>query len=262
MELTVLVENNCKIDYYLLAEPALSFLLENDYQKALFDCGYSDTFIKNAYKLGLDLSDVTDIILSHGHIDHTAGLLRLQDLYKKMLKAGISLNTKTIIAHPEIFDVNLDRNARNIGFPGKESDISDIFDVELTREPRWLSPNLVFLGEIPLNHNTDYKYHDESALAYKTKEGLVIISGCSHVGIANIIEHAKKVTKEERIYSVIGGLHLTDKTEYKIRELGIYLRNENIKEFYPCHCCDLNSKIILSEYIKMKEVYSGLKISF
>ena len=57
MDLTVLVDNNCKTNYFLLGEPGLSFLLENDYQKILFDCGYSDVFIKNAYKLGLDLTE-------------------------------------------------------------------------------------------------------------------------------------------------------------------------------------------------------------
>ena len=119
MDLTVLVDNNCKIEYNLLAEPALSFLLENEYHKVLFDCGYSDVFIKNAYKLGLDLSDVTDIVLSHGHNDHTGGLLRLEALYRKMMKAGISLNLKTIFCTPNAFDIKLDTNDRNIGFPGK-----------------------------------------------------------------------------------------------------------------------------------------------
>ena len=75
MKLTVLVDNNTSNDRYLLGEPAFSVLLENEYQKTLFDCGFSDAFIKNAYKLGLDLSDVTEIILSHGHNDHTGGLL-------------------------------------------------------------------------------------------------------------------------------------------------------------------------------------------
>lgn len=262
MELTVLVDNNCKTDYYLLAEPALSFLLENDYQKVLFDCGYTDVFIKNAYKLGLDLSDVTDIILSHGHIDHTGGFLRLQDLYRKMLKAGISLNMKNIIAHPDAFEPKLDKNSRNIGFPGSLKDICDIFEVDLTREPKWLTPKLLYLGEIFPAYNYDPKVKDETALVYKSPHGLVIIAGCSHVGIANIIEQAKRLTKENHIFAFIGGLHLVEKTEYKIRELGIYLRNQNIDNFYPCHCCDLNSKIILSEYIKMKEVYSGLKLKF
>ena len=262
MELTVLVDNNCKTDYYLLAEPALSFLLENNYQKILFDCGYSDVFIKNAYKLGLDLGDVTDVVLSHGHIDHTGGFMRLQDLYKKMLKAGISLNMKNVIAHPDIFEPKLDKNSKNVGFPGTQQDIFDLFDVELTRSPKWLTPKLLYMGEIFPTYEYDYKLRDETALAYMADEGLVIIAGCSHVGIANIIGHAKRLTKETRIFSFIGGLHLVDKSEYKIRELGIYLRNQNIVNFYPCHCCDLNSRIILSEYVKMKEVYSGLKLKF
>ncbi len=262
MNLTVLVDNNCKLDYNLLAEPALSFLLENEYHKVLFDCGYSDVFIKNAYKLGLDLSDVTDIVFSHGHNDHTAGLLRLETLYRKILKAGISLNLKTIFTTPSTFGVKLDRNGKNIGYPARIDDLSDIFEVSYTREPLWLAPKLLFLGVIPKVHDTDYKYDDDSALVYKSKKGLVIISGCAHVGIKNLIEYAQKVTDEKRIDTFIGGLHLVDKSEYKIRELGIYLKGLNIENFYPCHCCDLNSKIILSEYLKVKEVYSGLRLAF
>lgn len=262
MKLTVLVDNNTCNDRYLLGEPAFSVLLENDYQKTLFDCGYSDAFIKNAYKLGLDLSDITEIILSHGHNDHTGGLLRLEDLYRKMLKAGISLNLKTIIAHPEVFDVNLDENNVNIGYPGKPETLCDIFEVEYTAAPREITPKLIFLGEIVKRYNTDYRYNDDSAIVYKAQEGLVIITGCSHSGIRNIIEHAKYVTKDNRIHALIGGLHLYNKTEYKIREIGIYLRELNIQHFYPCHCCNRNSKIILSEYLKVNDVYSGLELTF
>lgn len=262
MDLTVLVDNNCKLNHNLLAEPALSFLLENEYHKVLFDCGYSDVFIKNAYKLGLDLSDVTDIVFSHGHNDHTAGLLRLEALYGKMLKAGISLNLKTIFSTPDAFEAKLDKNGKNIGYPARIEALSDIFEVNYTDEPFWLAPRLLFLGVIPKNHDTYYKYNDDSALVYKSEDGLVIISGCTHIGIKNLIEYAQKVTGEKRINTFIGGLHLIDNTEYCIRELGIYLKGLKLKNFYPCHCCDLNSKIILSEYLKVKEVYSGLRLTF
>lgn len=262
MDLTVLVDNNCKTGSHLLAEFGLSFLLENEYHKVLFDCGSSDVFIKNAYKMGLDLSHVTEIVLSHGHKDHTGGLMRLQDLYRKMLIAGISLNVKTIMAHPDVFEAKFNDNSENIGFPNSPANLCDIFDIEYSREPKWISPKLLYVGEIPKDYSTDYNYNDETALVYKSSKGLVVITGCAHVGVQNLIEYARKVTGENKIDSFIGGVFLCNKSEYKIRELGNYLKKQNITNFYPCHCCDLNTKLILSEYIKMKEVYSGLTLTF
>lgn len=261
MKLTVLVDNYCKLDSTLLGEFGFSVLLENEYHKVLFDCGFSDAFIKNAYKLELDLADVNEIILSHGHRDHTGGLLRLDALYRKMVIAGISLNLKTVITHPDVFEPKFNENNVDIGFPGDPSKLSDMFDIEYSSEPRWLTSKLLYLGEIPENYKTDYKYKDETALVYKGTNGLTIIAGCSHMGVPNIVEYAKKITGDPRIENFIGGIYLNNKTEYKVRELGIYLRDLNVKNFYPCHCCDLNSKIVLSEYIKLKEVYSGLTIS-
>lgn len=262
MNLTVLVDNNCKMGYPLTAETGLSFLLENDYHKILFDCGYSDVFIKNAYKLNIDLADLNEIVLSHGHVDHTAGLLKLDSIYRKMLNAGISLNQKTILAHPDVFEPKLNEKAEDIGFPGDSAKLCDIFDVEFSSNPKWITPKLLYSGEIPKFYNTDYKYKDETVLIFKASKGLVIITGCAHVSIPNIVHYAQKLTDEPRIDTFIGGVYLQNKSEYKIRELGIYLRNLNIQNFYPCHCCDLNAKIILSEYVKLKEVYSGLSLEF
>ena len=73
-QLTVLADNNTIIDKYLLGEPALSFYIEYDNKKILFDTGYSDVFISNAAKLGISLKDLDFIVLSHGHNDHTGGI--------------------------------------------------------------------------------------------------------------------------------------------------------------------------------------------
>lgn len=102
MKLTVLTDNNTIIDRYLLGEPALSFYLEDDGQQLLFDVGYSDVLIKNAQTLGIDLAQIPRIVISHGHDDHTRGL---QALHRQGL-----LVSKTVIAHPDAFSLNLRKN--------------------------------------------------------------------------------------------------------------------------------------------------------
>ena len=74
MKLTVLVDNHTYIDRYYLGEPAVCYLIEDGENMILLDTGYSDVFAENAARLGIDLSRVTDIVLSHGHNDHTGGL--------------------------------------------------------------------------------------------------------------------------------------------------------------------------------------------
>ena len=81
MKLTVLMDNNTLIDRYFLAEPGVSYLVEVDGKRILFDVGYSDAFITNARKLAIDLLDVDFVVLSHAHLDHTWGLIPLIRLY-------------------------------------------------------------------------------------------------------------------------------------------------------------------------------------
>ncbi len=71
MRLTVLVDNNTFIDQYLLGEPAVSYYIEAENKKILFDVGYSDVFLQNAAKLGIDLTQLDMLVFSHGHLDHT-----------------------------------------------------------------------------------------------------------------------------------------------------------------------------------------------
>ena len=82
MELTVLVDNNTHSGNCLLPEHGLSFYVEEENHKLLFDCGSTDAFIKNAHKMQIELEQVTDVILSHSHSDHIGGFLRLQSLYQ------------------------------------------------------------------------------------------------------------------------------------------------------------------------------------
>ena len=84
MKLTVLCDNNTYIDQYYLGEPALCFYIEDENRKILLDAGYSSVFKKNAALMNLDLNQLTDIVISHGHNDHTRGLKYLLPSLKKM----------------------------------------------------------------------------------------------------------------------------------------------------------------------------------
>ena len=77
MKLTVLVDNNTIIDRYFLAEPGLSFFIQDEDKTVLFDTGYSGIFLDNAHKMGLDLANLDYLVFSHSHLDHTWGSDRL-----------------------------------------------------------------------------------------------------------------------------------------------------------------------------------------
>lgn len=263
MELSVLVDNNSRGGSCLISEHGLSFFIEEYDLKLLFDCGSTDAFIKNAYNMKIDLANVTDIVLSHSHFDHIGGLLRLQSLYQKFKHIGIDFPAKNIIAHPDVFRPSESNILDNEAFHLSKEEMDKFFNLILTNKPMPLTHSLMYLGEIPTPQVVSMDYSsDESALAYKSKDGLVIISGCSHSGIDNIIEHAKYVTGINNINTVIGGLYLINKEEEEINRLGAYLRDQNVKRIFPCHCTDLEAKIILSKYVKIEDVATGQKYTW
>ena len=103
---------------------------------------------------------------------------------------------------------------------------------------------------------------DDSALAYISDNGLVIITGCSHAGICNIIEHAKKVCNEEKVYDVIGGFHLLNPSPNKLNNTVEYFKKCQPHAIYACHCTDLHSKIHLARVTNVKEVGVGLVLEY
>ena len=264
MKLTVLVDNKCQQNKCLISEHGLSFLIEDGRTNLLFDCGSTDAFIKNSYDLQIDLSKVTDVILSHGHTDHIGGFPRLQALYEQFRKSGINFNTKKLLAHPNVFRKENPEKFEKTPFPLKNDDFDEFFKIILTVEPQYITSKLVYLGEIPIKYGKVLRDYapDETALAYKSKKGLIIFSGCSHSGVKNIAEHAKDITGEKKINTIIGGLYLINRTEDEINELGEYLKEQRIEHIYPCHCTDIEAKAILSNYVKIEEIATGSRFDF
>lgn len=278
MKLTVLVDNNTLIDRYFFGEPGLSFLIQDKNMNILFDVGYSDAFIKNAESMDINLRDLDSVVISHGHMDHTWGLFYLIKQYTEAKIERLGYKKPELIAHPWTFLPKIVPNEEEIGAIITEDTLSRHFNMALSKEPVWLNENLVFLGEIlrsndfenksPIGkvlHNeesSDDYLLDDTALAYKSSQGLVIITGCSHAGICNIIEYAKLVCKENKIADVIGGFHLLNPDKDILEKTCTYIKNNNIMTLHPCHCTDLNSKIELSKVCKIKEVGVGTVLNY
>jgi len=262
MKITVLADNNSLIDRYFLAEPALSFYIEADGKKILFDAGYSDVFLKNAARLGIDLGGLDYIIISHGHLDHTWGLKHLFKFYKNAKKKPL------LIAHPDLFLPKF-FDGVEIGLKEDSQTLLKYFDICPSVVPLKITKNLFYLGEIPRKNDFEGAaiqgdlLLDDTALAFKGKYGLDIVTGCSHAGIVNIINYAKKVTKVKKVAAVIGGLHLMSPDDNVIKKTTDYLKKQKLKVLYPCHCVDLASKVALSNATHaVKETGAGMTMVF
>jgi 7,8-dihydropterin-6-yl-methyl-4-(beta-D-ribofuranosyl)aminobenzene 5'-phosphate synthase len=280
LSLTVLVDNTTLTDHYFLGEPGLSFILETKGKKILFDTGYSDAFLANAEKLGISLCDLDYVVISHGHRDHTNGLVPLASLLTNAKVNTSSYKVPELIAHSRCFYPRPKSPVANIGSILSEAEVRRQFKVNLSDKPLWITEDLVFLGEIPRKFSfewTDPEMRkivlpdgitvpdpllDDSALTFRSNEGLVIITGCSHAGICNITEYAREVSGERKVVDIIGGLHLLSPGPERIKETGAYLRNLHLKALHACHCTSLSSKIVLAENCPVQDVGSGIKFQW
>jgi 7,8-dihydropterin-6-yl-methyl-4-(beta-D-ribofuranosyl)aminobenzene 5'-phosphate synthase len=278
MKLTVLVDNNTLIDRYFYGEPGVSYLLEDNGLRVLFDVGYSDAFLRNAQKMNLSFSTLDYLVFSHGHLDHTWGLDPLLKYYMELAFEKIPYKKPEVVAHPELFESKIVMPEGENGSLLSKEKIANHLKLKLSKTPVWLTDSLVYLGEIPRTNDFENKkpigkitvngveqddyLKDDSALAYKADTGLVIITGCSHSGICNIIEYAKKVTGVSKIIDVIGGFHLYKPDSQQMEETVTYFKKLSPGVLHACHCTGLQSKIALSTVAKMEEVGVGLSLNF
>jgi 7,8-dihydropterin-6-yl-methyl-4-(beta-D-ribofuranosyl)aminobenzene 5'-phosphate synthase len=277
MKLTVLVDNNTLIDRYFYGEPAVSYFIEDGNKKILFDVGYSDIFLKNAQKMHIDLLNIHFVVLSHGHLDHTWGLVPLVQLYTEAEIEKINHRKPTLVAHPLIFSTRTINGLKEIGSIISKEKLANHFKLELSKNPVWLTEGLVFLGQIERTNDFEAKSPigkivgstldddyllDDSALAYKSRKGLVIITGCSHAGICNIVEYSKKICEENRVIDIIGGFHLLNPSKEQLQGTLHYMNELQPEKVHACHCTDLNSKIELSRVVDLKEVGVGLVLQY
>jgi 7,8-dihydropterin-6-yl-methyl-4-(beta-D-ribofuranosyl)aminobenzene 5'-phosphate synthase len=278
MELSVLVDNNTLIDRYFLAEPGVSFLVEDRGTRVLFDVGYSEIFIENAYKMGQDLRRLDWVALSHGHLDHTWGLGPLIRLYTEAAIEGLDAHLPTVIGAPGVFETKRLGDLGEIGAFVSAEKLARVFPVKTSAEPVWLTDRLVFLGKIPRRFDFEDSapigqlesdrgpvadpLDDDTSLAYVADRGLVVVAGCAHSGICNTVAHARDVCGRQAVLDIVGGFHLQAAGADRLEATARYLQVLSLSALHACHCTDLAAKIFLARTLPVREVGVGLKLGY
>jgi 7,8-dihydropterin-6-yl-methyl-4-(beta-D-ribofuranosyl)aminobenzene 5'-phosphate synthase len=161
-----------------------------------------------------------------------------------------------------------------------EEEARQHFSLGLSAEPVWITDDLVFLGEIPRRFPFEQgdpakrtirlpdgttqpdELLDDSALAYRSPEGLVIITGCSHAGICNITEYAREVCSVRKVRDIIGGFHLLSPAPKRLAKTGKYLNRLHLSDLHTCHCTSPSAKLALMEYCPVRDVGVGMQLEW
>lgn len=265
MKLTILVDN-VTYNPSLQGEDGYSAYIEEGDCKILLDTGGTDLFLRNAEKLGIDLLPIDYIVLSHGHHDHVWGLKHLLKKY-----AANPEFKPQLLTHPLTIARKTVEGRGDIGFDLAIEELKPL-QLNFSAEPVWLTDKLVYLGETKRIHSFEGNYaigevhldngkqadyiYDDTSLAYKAKDGIVVITGCAHSGIGNIIEQAKRICADERVVCVIGGTHMRNPSPELLQSTIDYLDKQKIAKLYCCHCTDLPSRIAMGK--KLDNLIQGM----
>ncbi|HWS19156.1 MAG TPA: MBL fold metallo-hydrolase [Nitrososphaera sp.] len=282
VEITCLVDNNVDVllpntevarrpvltrNWYekpLIAEhgfcAALTLHIEGAKHRLLLDSGLDALAAShNADVLSLDLSNCESLISSHGHIDHAGGLLNLR---KKMN----TVQTIPLVLHEDAFRNRLVKfqDGRAVDLPAPDRSLLTNAGYEIIEKHSpslWIEDGVLITGEIPRtnkfekgfpNHYSEIEegkmeadplIKDDQAIILTVKDkGLVVITGCGHAGIINTLNYAKELTGQDRIFSVIGGMHLSGGLFEPIIPTTLQeLEKLKPKFVVPCHCSGLKA---------------------
>ena len=252
--LTVLVENTVpgKADG-LIGEHGFSLLLERPDRRILFDTGAGAALLNNAPRLGKDLRNVDAIALSHGHKDHTGGLVAALGAIGKRLP---------VYGHPGIFADRFGKRANGkmqyAGLPFKREALEGMgADFDLSPAFREIAPGVHVTGEVPRRNVYETgdahlfvprgdrlepdPFQDDLSMVVEGADGLTLILGCCHSGLINTMDHVRDTLPGKPIHSVIGGTHLGFAPQDQLRQTIATLRERQVRRLGLSHCTGLQA---------------------
>lgn len=264
LTIQVLIENNQSLQTLksggnsppLVAEHGLSFYVTKDGRSLIFDTGKSGAIVKNAAELGVDLSQAEALVVSHSHYDHGGGLRALAK------EAGFQ---GPLWTGPGFFDAKWSDESpqpRNLGLDVDQAFLEShgirckTLTVNKTGSIQEILPDMYILGNFRRTHGEEIiakrfivergqsqkavsrevdDFRDEIALVIDFKKGLVVIAGCAHPGLMNMLDTAAEVFQKP-LYAVFGGSHLVEAEEERIIKTREYLKKSGAALIALGHC--------------------------
>lgn len=242
MRVSTLLENS-RINSVYKSVHGLSLLIESVDFKILFDTGPDNSFIYNSKILDEDLTEVSYIVLSHGHLDHTGGLpfmMKLNETAPVYMMSG---------ANNLLYSKQIDSTYKDISMPIRDFsnprfhlikekyNISETISILSIKDRKGFVPNSnksLYTKKDDIFMEDDFSH--ELILCVKEEDGLVVFTGCSHSGIGNMLDTVSKEFPREKIKAVFGGMHLYNRSNQKSEEYSRIMKlADELSKYKECH---------------------------
>jgi 7,8-dihydropterin-6-yl-methyl-4-(beta-D-ribofuranosyl)aminobenzene 5'-phosphate synthase len=262
--ITTLIENSLGEHTGLVVEHGLSFLIERGKDSVLFDVGQSSKFLHNAQKLEKDLSLVSHVVLSHGHYDHSGGFRPFAALSEKhhlALWTGKGFfDRKYGKFGPSLQYLGNDFDAKFLESHGIEHHVVVEGKTEIVPGVWGIAGFSRTHTEEPVNPRfckqtlenglwQEDTFEDEMLLVVESEKGLIVIVGCAHPGILNMLDTVTELF-DQKIYALLGGTHLVEADKERVDKTLSHWKDQEIGVLGISHC---SGSLAIEQSLSMKE---------
>jgi 7,8-dihydropterin-6-yl-methyl-4-(beta-D-ribofuranosyl)aminobenzene 5'-phosphate synthase len=238
-----------------LGEWGFSALIEADGHRVLLDTGaHPDTVLQNARDLHIDLSNVKEVILTHNHSDHVGGLLTLR---REMMKTNPSAFSVAHVARGIFYSRPSEKDEAITMISLKKEYEATGGKFIVHEEAAEIFPGAWLTGPVPRKypeHNwssagrvqtpeglVEDTIPEDQSLVLNTPEGLVVVTGCGHAGIINILTFARSEFPDQPVEAVVGGLHLFSATDEHLNWTADKLKDFKVANLMGAHCTGIEA---------------------